>query len=170
MKSNISKLEMQLDKLSNLDVLPAGRKSISLVQEAAKNGCPSETGELRDSIYTQEENKQDTTTWECYTNKEYNFYVEFGTGPKGQANHEGISPDVDVAYTQNPWWIHESQIDEAVAEKYHFPKSETKDGVFYLCFGQPARPYMYPALKNNEDEISKIFAEHTKKQIGDITK
>jgi len=164
------KLEKQFDRLANIDIRPAGRKSISLVQEDAKSGCPVNDGELRGSIYTHEDNKQDKTVWDCYTNKKHGPFVEFGTGPKGQAHHEGISPDVDVAYSQSPWWIHESQIDKAVAEKYHFFKIETKDGIFYQCTGQAAQPYMYPALKNNEDAITNIFAEHIKKQIGDITK
>ena len=43
----------------------------------------------------------------CYTDKKYGPYVEFGTGPKGQENHEGISPDTTPVYTQSPWWIHE---------------------------------------------------------------
>jgi len=166
----LAKLEKQFDQLANIDIHPAGRQSISLVQEAAKAGCPVHEGELRESIYTHEENRNDKTTWECYTNKKHGPYVEFGTGPKGQAHHEGISPDVDISYSQSAWYIHESQIGAAVAAKYHFPKIETKDGIFYICSGQAAQPYMYPALKNNEDEISKIFAEHIKKQIGDIAK
>lgn len=170
MNKSLAKLVKQLDGLANTDISPAGRKSISLVQESAKALCPVHDGELRESIYTHEENKQDKTIWQCYTNKKHGPYVEFGTGPKGQASHEGISPEVSPTYTQNPWWIHESQIDKAVAEKYHFFSIETKDGVFYQCTGQPAQPFMYPALKNNQDSINDIFTNQLKKQIGEIVK
>lgn len=79
--------------------------------------------------------------------------LEFGTGPKGQENHAGISPEITPAYTQNPWWIHESQVDRRVAEKYHWFYMDTPDGRFYLCTGQPAYPFMYPALKDSQDQI-----------------
>ena len=83
----------------------------------------------------------------------YAPYLEFGTGPKGQENHAGISPEITPAYTQNPWWIHESQVDRRVAEKYHWFYLDTPDGRFYLCTGQPAYPFMYPALKDSQDQI-----------------
>lgn len=101
----------------------------------------------------------------CFTNKSYAPYVEFGTGPKGQANHAGISPNVPVAYSQSPWWIHESQIDKGLAEKYHWFYIDTKDGRFYQCNGQPARPFMYPALKNNEEKITRLIANDIKEQL-----
>ena len=90
--------------------------------------------------------------------------MEFGTGPKGQANHEGISPDVAVSYSQSPWWIHESQVGRETAERYGWPCIDTPDGRFYRCSGQAAQPYMYPALKNNEQEIERIFEEAVKKK------
>lgn len=140
-------------------------RGISLVQEEAKAGCRSVTGELRESIFTDVEDKGDVIRGICFTNKKYAPYVEFGTGPKGQTNHEGISPEVVVAYTQSPWWIHEgsgpgpNEIDRKTAEFYHFPCIETPQGRFYQCTGQPAQPFMYPALKNNEDEIIRIVKE-----------
>ena len=90
--------------------------------------------------------------------------MEFGTGPKGQANHEGISPDAAVSYSQSPWWIHESQVGRETAERYGWSYIDTPDGRFYHCFGQAAHPYMYPALKNNEQEIERIFEEAVKKK------
>ena len=80
-----------------------------------------------------------------------------------------ISPNISPAYTQSPWWIHEGsgadEIDRATAEHYHFPYIETKDGRFYQCTGQPAQPFLYPALKNNEDRITEIIGEELKKQL-----
>lgn len=86
-------------------------------------------------------------------NVEREVDLEFGTGPKGQENHAGISPEITPSYSQNPWWIHESQVDRRVAEKYHWFYMDTPDGRFYLCTGQPAYPFMYPALKDSQDQI-----------------
>jgi len=130
-------------------------KGIRLVQANAKYLCPVGDGELRDSIYATVETDSNMVRGSCYTNKKHGPYVELGTGPKGQADHDGISPAVNPVYTQSPWWIHESQIDKATVEKYHMFSIETKDGIFYKSSGQAAQPFMYPALKNNEDEIIK---------------
>lgn len=159
-------LEAKLDKMSKADLRKGVAKATSLVQSHAKAGCPVHDGELRESIYISfGEDEKESVRGTCYTNKKHGPFVEFGTGPKGQANHAGVSPDVAVAYSQAPWWIHESQIDKATAEKYHFLAIETKDGVFYQCYGQAAQPYLYPALKNNEDEIVNIIADAVRRQL-----
>lgn len=153
-----------LGELSATDLHDAVSKGIKTVQAEAKSLCPVYDGELRDSIYTSVENGEESIRGTCYTNKSYAAYVEFGTGPKGQANHEGISPDVAVSYSQSPWWIHESQVGRETAERYGWPYIDTPDGRFYRCSGQAAQPYMYPALKNNEQEIERIFDEAVKKK------
>ena len=50
------------------------------------------------------------------------------------------------------------------AEEYGLGVVEDKDGepIGYLTNGQPAQPYMYPALKDNEDEIKKRLSEAVK--------
>ena len=153
-----------LGELSAIDLHDAVSKGIKTVQAEAKSLCPVYDRELRDSIYTSVENGE-SIRGTCYTNKSYAAYVEFGTGPKGQANHEGISPDVTVSYSQSPWWIHESQVGRETAERYGWPCIDTPDGRFYRCSGQAAQPYMYPALKNNEQETERIFEEAVKKKI-----
>ena len=104
----------------------------------------------------------------AYTNKAYAGYVEMGTGPKGEANHSGISPVVNPSYSQNPWWIHESQIDKGLAERYHWFYIETEDGRFYQCTGQPAQPFMYPALKNNEDRVVTNMEKALKRELRKV--
>ena len=158
-------LEKALDRKARIDMAKAIEKGITLVQENAQAECPVHDGELEGSIYIDINMKEESVEGICYTDKEYAHFVEFGTGPKGQENHEGISPDVAVAYTQSPWWIHESQIDREVAEKYHFFGIDTPQGRFYQCTGQPAKPFLYPALKNNEEEVARIVREELQKQL-----
>lgn len=158
-------LEKRLDKASKMDLKEAVGEAISYVQSAAKAGCPVENGELRDSIYASVDEEDELVRGTCYTDKGYAPYVEFGTGPKGQVEHAGVSPNVAVAYTQSPWWIHESQIDEEAAKKYHFPHIDTPQGRFYRCAGQPAQPYLYPALKDNEETIRNLISNAVKEQL-----
>lgn len=146
-------LAKNLQNLSRMDLRQAVQNGIQMVRNTAVLLCPVDTGELRQSIQTDVSERGGIITGICYTNKAYAMYVEFGTGPKGQQNHEGISPDVNAAYTQSPWWIHESMVDRRVAEKYHWFHIDTKAGRFYQCTGQAAQPFMYPALKNNKHRL-----------------
>lgn len=165
----IGKKELE-DALTNLcaaDMHEAVSKSIKLVQAEAKNLCPVHEGELRDSIYTEVEQGGDYVTGICYTDKIYGPYVEFGTGPVGQANHKGVSPDSVGAYVQKGWMIPGDAMDRDYAESKGLGVVEDKDGNVkgYLTNGQPARPFLYPALKNQEEEVDRIFQNEVKRQI-----
>lgn len=123
-------------------------------------------GQLRGSIQMKTY-KEDANTYvaEVFTNTQYAHYVELGTGPKGAADHAGISPEVSPSYTPSPWWIHESQLDVGVAEIYHWHYIDTPDGRFYICYGQAAQPFMYPALKDNEQTVLDILKDGYKEAI-----
>lgn len=156
-----------IGKISQINLRRGIEKSIYLVQETAKGFCPSRTGELCNHIITDVEENGTVVRGVCTAAREYAKYVEFGTGPSGQASHEGVSPNVAVAYSQSPWWIHEgdgpNEIDRKTAEAYHFPYADTPEGRFYRCTGQPASPFMYPALKNNEENIIQIIKEEARR-------
>lgn len=161
------KLEEKLNKMTSTDMRPAINKAIGMVQESAKDLCPSHSGELRQSIYTQTEYVEDMCRGTCYTNKEYGQYVEFGTGPNGQASHEGISPDVAVVYSQKGWMIPADAMSLGEAEGYGFGIATGANGqiIGYYTKGQAAHPFMYPALKNNEKEVAEIIANSIRSQL-----
>ena len=142
---------------------------MKIVQGEAKGLCPVGYGELRQGIKTMTENQGEGVTGICYTDKDYAPYVEFGTGPRGQASHAGISPEVSVAYTQSPWWIHESQLDPGTGEKYGWFYVDTPDGRFYQCAGQAAHPFMYPALKDNEARVTRNINNYISRKIKEAT-
>lgn len=155
----------RIEKYERIPIKTYVGEAISHVQNAAKANCPAHDGELRESIMTSTFTRDDVIYGVCYTNKEYAPYVEMGTGPKGQKNHSGISPNVAVAYAQSPWWIHESQIDKSIAEKYHWFSIDTPEGKFYQCTGQAAHPFMYPALKDNKEDVTQIIAEDIRRYL-----
>ena len=130
----------------------------TIVQADAKRLAPGNNGELRNSIKTRVKMDGDKAIGEVYTNLHYAPYVEFGTGPKGQASHSGISPEVSVSYRSSPWYVHEDQIDVG---PYHFQKI----GEFYKMYGQPAQPYLYPALRDNQERVSKNISNYVRRKI-----
>lgn len=165
---NGDELLKKLNELENSafadDLIMAVNDCITLVQNTAKDLCPTHHGELKNSIHTMTEEKDDKIAAACYTDKEYAPFVEFGTGPVGEENHEGISPDAPWAYGQSGWMIPGDAMTRYEAEEYGLGAVEDKDGepIGYLTNGQPARPYMYPALKDNEDEIRERLGEAVK--------
>lgn len=130
----------------------------SVVQADAKLRAPANEGELRNSIRVRVKMEGDRVVGEVFTNLDHATYVELGTGPKGQVSHAGISPDVNVSYRSSPWYVHEDQIDVG---PYRFQKM----GEFYKMYGQPAQPYLYPALKENHDRISNNISKYVSRKI-----
>ena len=118
MANGVKGLDKLMKKYGDLATAAAGPglikavgASVKVIQGEAKLLCPVSDGELRQSIRTSTEQQDESVIGAIYTNKKYAPYIEFGTGPKGEKNHEGISPLVTPVYSQSPWWIHESQID-----------------------------------------------------------
>lgn len=150
------KLQAQLNTIAhNLASTKALKEAGEYVRSAAVLLAPAESGHLRQNIYLQIDEDREGQTAEIYTNVSYARYVELGTGPKGAANHAGISPEVDPVYTTKPWYIHKSQVDARLAEKYGWPMR----GDFYICSGSKAHPFMYPALKDNRQTVLNILRD-----------
>lgn len=137
--------------------------TIKVVQADARRLAPARDGELITSIKTRAKMDGDKAIGEVYTNLKYAPYVEFGTGPKGQASHSGISPEVSVTYKSHPWYVHEDQINVG---SYHFQKI----GEFYKMYGQPAQPYLYPALRDNQERVSKNISNYVRRKIREQIK
>lgn len=163
---NLDKLCLKLDGLSDVELLGAAQIAAKTMQKAAQLGCQKNHGELQDSILKDAYMEQSKAIGICYTDKAYARYVEFGTGPRGQADHAGISPNVTPAYTQRAWWIHESQIEPGTAERYGWFYIDTDDGRFYQCNGQEAHPFMYPALHDSKEAIIEEISAYAAKVIA----
>ena len=136
-------------------VLHAGK---TIVQPEAKLRAPANEGELRNSIRVRLKVNGNKISSEIFTNSDHGSYVELGTGPKGLANHSGISPEVSVSYRSSPWYVHEDQINVG---PYHFQQV----GEFYKMYGQPAQPYLYPALKDNHDRVSRSISKFISRKL-----
>ena len=146
------------------------KKETQEVRSRAVLLCPVNHGELRQSIVGQTIKSERNVQGIVSTNKEYAAFVEFGTGPKGQANHEGISPNVNVAYTQHGWAFPADGIPSKDAEKYKWPKFEINGKEYFYTTGQPAKPFMYPALKDYEPTAKKNIADAINKYLRGLGK
>lgn len=165
-------------KLSALDnqacqevAVTAVKQAGVMVQSQARLLISSDTGALARSVKVKNEVKENKATATVYTNSAYAPYYEFGTGPNGEANHQGIFPQVSPKYKQTGWMIPADAMTVDKAEMYGF-KVAYKDGevIGYYTKGQMARPFMYPALHDQEDTINKNTEKLFKNKIRELCK
>ena len=104
-------------------------KALALVERAAKEKAPKDTGELRRSITSRVEFDGDEIRGIVYTPLEYAPYIEYGTGLF--AEEKGRS---DV-----PW---------------HYQDDE---GNWHSTSGMNPQPYLRPALNENREEVLRIL-------------
>ena len=135
----------------------------NVVQADAKLRVAVNKGDVRRGIEALKSQPTKTSS-EVVSKSDHGGFVEFGTGPKGAANHSGISPEINVSYRDSPWYVHESQIDVG---PYKFPQR----GEFYIMNGQAAQPYLYPALADNTDRVTRNIQRFVRRKlIEEVTK
>ena len=168
----ISKLKTMEESMHTDIILTAVKKSDLMIQESARTLVPFRHGGLSRSILIKEtvDKTQGKVTGTVYTNLDYAQYVEFGTGPVGQENHDGISPHVTPRYSQKGWMIPAQHIDASDADYYGF-KPAIKNGeiIGYYTKGQAAKPFLYPAIKDNEKHVKRVMRTYVSKKLKEIS-
>lgn len=104
-----------------------------------RDNCVVDTGMLRESIQTFCEREGDVITAGTRTNNDHAVYVEFGTGPKGSAEGHPLDAELGVVRKTEGWVVNIPGVG------------------FRYTEGQPAKPFMYPAMKNMEPVIKAHF-------------
>ena len=128
----IDKVLKRLEKLSNTEnIEKAMGKACAVVEAAAKQNAPKDTGALRRSITSKVEVEGKDVIGTIFTPLEYAPYVEYGTGLFAES---GGRKDV-------PW-------------NYQDDKGE-----WHSTSGQKPQPFMRPAIEDNRNKIIKILKE-----------
>lgn len=169
---NLDKLIQKLNTLggdSDMVMEKALLRPTNRVKKYAKLLCPvGDSGNLRNRIYSKVEKGPDgSLQGVVFTNVEYAAYVEFGTGPKGEAKKPEWAKKLGINYKHDRWFIPADKIKAETAEMYHFKKINVKGKVFYICYGQAAQPFLYPAYKSTEPKIAQdirdVFNEYIRR-------
>ena len=134
------------------------------VQGTAKRKSPGFSGDLRKQIYTKTKFEADAIVGVVYSNNEHAAFVEFGTGPEGAENNSGISPNVSVSYRTDPWMIPGALLSRKAVNKYWAGRKYDPEALYWTD-GQRAQPFLYPALKQNEEKLPRIFAKVVKDEL-----
>ena len=131
----INKVLKRLEKLSNIEnIEKAMGKACAVVEAAAKQNAPKDTGALRQSISSKVEVESKEVIGTIFTPLEYAPYIEYGTGLFAES---GGRKDV-------PW-------------NYQDDKGE-----WHSTSGQKPQPFMRPAVEDNRNKIIKILGEGIK--------
>ena len=156
--SDIKGLNSLMKKLDSLggDVEKTLYQSVNkmgvFVQGEAKELCPVDTSDLKQSIICTTVQANNKISSVISTNSDHGAYVEFGTGKKGENTPvEGKYPGA-LSYKQDKWL------------------ANIPDVGFRWIEGQPAQPYLYPALKNNRNQVVKNIKEDLQDTIREISK
>ena len=149
----LDRLYRKIARLHNIDIKPIIEDATIRIRDEAKMRVPVDTGELQNSIDYNVDISAKGFTGKVFTNKEHGLYVELGTGPKGEASHIGISPEIKPIYSPSGWVYY-----------------DTDKKKFIFTNGQSARPFMYPALHDNREKISKFIQEKVQRKIEEASK
>lgn len=168
---NADKLLKKLDSIDSSmqnEILENVVKNANfLVRKQARLLINSKTGELSRSIKTKVENDGDKVEGTVYTKLPRAVCYEFGTGPNGEADHQGISPEVSPKYSQTGWMIPGDAMKESEAREYGFGIARKNGEVIgYYTKGMAARPFMYPALHDQKENITKYMQKKLAQEIG----
>lgn len=131
----IDEVLKRLKKLSNTEnIEKAMGKACAVVEAAAKQNAPKDTGALRSSITSKVEVEGKEVIGTVFTPLEYAPYIEYGTGLFAES---GGRKDV-------PW-------------NYQDDKGE-----WHSTSGQKPQPFMRPAIEDNRKKIIEILKEGVK--------
>lgn len=173
---NLQRLQKKLNAVG-LQAAPIMRiglmQGLEVVKARAKLNCKVDTGELRNSIHSRSRIKGDIVEGEVYTNNDHAIYVEFGTGPVGAKSPKDIPKNLHLAYKPTGWWIHvgdkEGDISPVAVKRHNLFTVTSKDGeMFVYTNGQPARPYLYPALIESKEEVVEVMSNTARRKIREV--
>lgn len=117
-----------------------------------KHGSGELVGSVKDEVITKSSGEISGHVW---TDKKEGLFRELGTGPNGEKSTKDLPPGVTPVYTQKAWFFPVSSSIEDLTALYGIPKIEIQGVEFYKTSGQPARPWLYPALKYVEENMAK---------------
>lgn len=122
-------LDKIIDKIEDFDdvreMTSAMQQACNIVESAAKDKAPKDTGALRRSITSKVEVTGNAIEGIVFTPLEYAPYLEYGTGIYTESGNGRKTP-----------WVY---MDDK--GNYHYTR------------GQHPQPYMRPALEENKDKI-----------------
>lgn len=169
LKSKLSALPKVMDEAVN----SATYEITELVRSAAELRLSSSmkysSGELIGSLKTEVvENADGNIVGRVFSDKKQAVFRELGTGPVGEASPKDLPDGIEPVYTQTRWFIPAEKVAIDLNEIYGMPKITIQGKEFYITSGQPARPFLYPSLKEILPQMPDIYKKHVQKKLKEL--
>lgn len=113
-------------------------------------------------------NAQGKIVGRVWSDKEQAMYREFGTGPIGQASQKDLPEGVTPVYSTSAWFIPAEKTGVDLEAVYGIPRISIQGKDFFLTRGQPARPALYPSLKEIVEQAPDIYKENVQKRLEEL--
>lgn len=141
-----------------------------LVQQAAvlriQSSAKYSSGELAGSIkYEVVVNTQGKIVGRVWSDKEQALYRETGTGPVGQESPKELPEGVTPVYSTSAWFIPVEKVQVDLEAVYGIPRITIQGNDFYLTRGQPARPFLYPSLKEIMEQAPEVYKQYVQEGL-----
>lgn len=162
-----------LPKVLNNAMEGATEEITELVRAAAElrisSSMKAGSGELLGSIKTEVViDSGGKLVGRVWSDKEQAIYREFGTGPNGEKSPKDLPDSINPVYTQTRWFIPAEAVAVDLNAVYGMPKITIQGKDFYITSGQPARPFLYPSLKEILPQMPEIYKDHVQKKLREL--
>jgi hypothetical protein len=144
-----------------------------LIKQAAELRLSSSvkysSGELLGSLKNEVViNAQGKIVGRVWSDKQQAIFRELGTGPVGEASSKDLPEGVSPVYSQTAWFIPANEVAVDLEAVYGIPRVTVQGTDFYITKGQPARPFLYPSLKDLVEQASEIYKEHVQRKLREL--
>ena len=164
--AKLSRMPTALKAAANRAVTQTAIKAKKDAQSKAPVGKFGRDGgvSLRGGIQAHSETRGDAAVGIVESTAPHSMYVEFGTGKGGAGSQAGVSPNVRVSHSQGPW-KHPKHPKKGQKQRQTDYWTYPAGGKFYSTRGYRARPFLYPAARDNEATFSAIVKKELKNAV-----
>lgn len=170
--SSLKRKVKALPKVLDDAMWDATSEITELIQQAAEmrlSEMKYSSGELLGSLKNEVVvNAQGKIVGRVWSDKEHAIYRELGTGPVGQASPKDLPDGITPVYSQTAWFIPATEVDIDLEAVYGIPRVSIQGKDFYITKGQPARPFLYPSLKELTEQAPEIYKKHVQKALKEL--
>ncbi len=166
---NLDSLKKKLSSLNETIIegaVPGFNQSLLKIQRDAKIHAPKMDGDLMRSIHIELNQTESGLTGKVYTTNDHAVYVEFGTGPNGEASNAEVPPGVAIQYKDKGWLVPVQYFPNY--QLYGMTAIEINGELFVPTKGQKAQQYMTPAARMNEKTLTKEVSISVAKKLKEL--
>lgn len=137
----------------------------SNLQSSVKHGSGELAASIKNEVVVDGKGNLLGRVW---SDKDTAMYRELGTGPVGDKSPKDLPPGINPTYTQKRWFIPVDKVAIDLEAVYGIPRVKIKEQEFFMTSGQPARPWLYPALKEVKETATSVYEDHIRKGLSQL--